>query len=70
MKINIEWLSDSHDCETCGGSYAEGARVLIDGEPFGDFTPIAHCFDGSNFEREEIFKAILEHLGHQVIEVG
>lgn len=70
MKINIEWLSDSHDCETCGGSYAEGARVLIDGEQLGEVTPIARCCSIANFERDEVFKAILEHLGHQVIEVG
>lgn len=70
MKINIEWLSDSHNCETCGSSYAEGARVLIDGEPFGDFTPISHCCSIASFGSDEVFKAILEHLGHQVIEVG
>lgn len=64
--IKITWLDDHHDCETCGSSYAEGARVEIDGVEFGDFEPFAHCFDSKSFERDEIFAAIFAHLGHTI----
>lgn len=64
--IKIEWLSDTHDCETCGASWAEGARVTIDGELALDLEPHAHCYDGDNYEREDVFKRILERLGHTV----
>ena len=30
MKIKIEWLTDCWDCDTCGWSSAEGARVYFD----------------------------------------
>lgn len=70
-KIQIRWLSDDHDCETCGWSYAEGAEVIIDGVPFPeDLTPHAHCFGGAHFTSEEVFQKILEHLGHTVEEIN
>lgn len=62
-KIKIEWLSDSMDCDTCGPSYAEGARVTIDDKPFGDFKPFAHCYSGSNFEPSDVYEAIIGELG-------
>lgn len=68
MKIEIEWISDSTDCETCGGSYAEGAVVKIDGEVVIDMTPCAACYDGTSFTSEEVYKALLTHLGHEVEE--
>lgn len=68
-EIRIEWLSDSQNCETCGVSYAGGARVLIDGEQLGDFTPIAHCLTPASFWPTDVFKAILEHLGHSAVVV-
>lgn len=69
MKIEIEWLTDSYDsCETCGPSYAEGARVYIDGNMAIELTPLAHCFDGANYYQSEVYDAILKHLGHEVIE--
>lgn len=60
--IEIEWTSDSWDCETCGMSYAEGAIVTIDGEPFGNFEALAHCYGGSNHAQEDVLRAILSHL--------
>lgn len=67
--IHIEWISDYHDCETCGSSYAEGATVTIDGTDFGDFTPCAHCYDSKTFSREQILFAIIEGLGNEVIAI-
>ena len=65
-KIKIEWLSDWSECDTCGPSYAEGARVYIDDALVIVLEAAAHCFDGSTYESEDVFKAILEHLGHTV----
>lgn len=70
MKIRIETLTDDHDCETCGWSYAEGARVYFDEKPVLDLEPHAHCYDGDNYSDTEIYKRILEVLGHEVELVG
>ena len=66
MKIRIEWLSDDYDCETCGVSFAEGARVFIDGALAFELEPVAHCYDGAHYDQEAVFRRILEHLGHEV----
>lgn len=66
-KIKITWLNDHYNCETCGSSYSEGAHVEIDGVQFGDFEPIAHCFDSKGFERDEILTAVFAHLGHELV---
>ncbi|MBZ9943472.1 hypothetical protein LB533_20510 [Mesorhizobium sp. BR1-1-13] len=70
MDIKIERLSDTHDCETCGPSWAEGARIYIDGALVLELDPHAHCYDGDNYDDEAIFRRILEHLGHTVAFVG
>lgn len=66
MKIEIEWLHDSSNCDTCGMTYAEGARVTIDGKVALELTPVAHCFGGDNYDESDVYKRILEHLGHEV----
>lgn len=68
MKIKIEWLSDSHDCETCGDSYAEGAKVWIDGELVIDKVPRAHCFDVDSWDNFVIYQEIFHKLGHTLEE--
>lgn len=67
-KIKIKWLTDVYDCETCGASWAEGAKVTIDGTQFGDFSPLAHCYDGNSYSAEFIYAQILKELGHTVVE--
>ena len=64
MRIEIEWLSDDYDCDTCGGSWAEGAIVKFDGEVVIEMIPSAHCYDVETYNETEVFKAILEKLGH------
>jgi hypothetical protein len=67
--IKIEWLSDSYDnCETCGVSYAEGARVYVDGVLVLDMTPSAHCFGGAHYSQSDVYQGLLKHLGHEVEE--
>ncbi|ANW00705.1 hypothetical protein [Bradyrhizobium icense] len=68
MKIEIEWLHDSYDnCETCGTSYAEGARVYVDGALAVDMSPVAHCLGGAHYSDSDVYSAILKHLGHEVL---
>jgi len=66
VKISIEWLGDTHDCETCGPAWAEGARVYIDGLLVLDLQPSAHCYDGVSYQEGDVYRHILEHLGHTV----
>lgn len=66
--IRIAWLTDWHDCETCGLSYAEGARVSIDGSVVLEFTPVAHCRGGDNRTDSEVYAALFAYLGHTVTE--
>ena len=73
MKIKIEWLTDTHDCETCGTSWADGARVTVTRrggkQSVLEFTPVARCHDSSDWSSDEVFKAILVSLGYDVEEV-
>ena len=66
--IKIEWLIDEHDCDTCGTTYARGAHVSINGVIPNELTlsPVAHCYDGSNYETEDVYEKILKYLGHNV----
>jgi len=66
--IKIQWLTDSHDCETCGSTYAEGARVTIDGKVEVEMLPVAHCFGGDDYSPSDVFAAVLAHYGHTVSE--
>lgn len=67
--IKIDWLTDSNDCETCGGGYSEGARVWIDGEVAFDFQPVATCTGGRDWNQEEVYRAIFAKFGH-TLELG
>lgn len=70
MNIEIEWLSDDFDCDTCGGSWAEGAIVRFDGEVVIDMTPVAHCYGGDSYSQDMVYTAILEKLGHVIVFKG
>lgn len=66
MKIEVIEMSDYADCEQCGGNYADGGVVKIDGDVVLDFTPTAHCFGNNNTSLSELLIKTLEHLGHTV----
>jgi hypothetical protein len=68
-KIKIEWLSDEHECDTCGWTYATGAAVEFDGVPCIDLEPSAYCYDGESYDAEDVFRRIIERLGHTIEEV-
>ncbi len=64
--IRIEWLSDSHDCDDCGPSYAEGAVIHIEGREPIEMLPGAHCHDGESYGEAKVYTRILEELGYRV----
>lgn len=66
--ITIKWLEDDFDCETCGPSYASGAVVSMDGEPLVTLLPVAHCHGGESWHQDDVLRAILQHLGHTLVE--
>lgn len=71
-KIEITWLEDSNDCETCGTSWETGAFVVIEDEHGVrslSYEPIAHCYQGEGWSRDEVYNNILKHLGYEVEEV-
>ena len=68
MNIKIKWLYDTHQCETCGTSYAEGAEVSFDGQPHLVLPAVAHCYGGENYTQDDVYRRIIEKLGHTVEE--
>lgn len=65
--ITIQWLSDTYDnCELCGSSWAEGARVYVDRVLALDLAPSAHCTGGQHYEQQDVYDRLLRHLGHTV----
>jgi hypothetical protein len=72
--ITIDWLEDESDCDTCGWSYATGARVFLSDDETGSFDeiitemPSASCQGGYDKSSSEIYQAILEKLGFKVEE--
>ena len=64
--VKIKWLWDESDCDTCGVSYAGGARVTLNGEPLLELTPVATCFGGDDWSTADVYRLIIEKLGYQV----
>lgn len=69
-RIKIEWLADNHDCETCGPTWAEGARVTIDGKRVLELEPHAYCYDGTDYNESQVLRKIIEVLGYVIEESG
>jgi hypothetical protein len=64
--IKIKWLSDSHDCDTCGSSYAEGAEITMPDGSVSILPAIAHCYAGESYDSQYVYEAILYKLGYKV----
>lgn len=65
--IKIEWLTDTYDnCELCGTSWAEGARVFVDDALVLDLAPVAHCQGGAHYDQADVYDRLLRHLGYTV----
>lgn len=65
-RIDIAWLTDDHDCDTCGSNYAEGAEVFLDGKCILSLKPNAYCFDSDDYPSDEVYIRLLETLGYTV----
>ena len=65
----IIYLTDSYDCETCGCNYAEGYQIYKDDDLVVDKSPVAHCYDGVNFDHTSAPFDILRLEG-VVVETG
>lgn len=66
MRIEIKTMSDSHDCETCGGSWAEGGVVYVDGVEVLRREPVAYCYGVPSFSESDLLVMALKQLGTEV----
>ena len=66
MKIEIEMMSDTHDCETCGGSWAMGGVVYVDGEEVLRREPVAYCYGVPTFSEYDLLVMALKKIGVEV----
>lgn len=67
--IEIEFLSDSTDCDQagCSGGYSEGAVVKIGNEVVLNLQPVAGCFGGDSWDRDEVYRLLLDRLGYNLV---
>ncbi len=70
MRIDIYTNSDSHDCETCGASWAQGGKVFIDGKLIVDLPAVAHCYGASSYNEDELLVIALKEIGVNVFVDG
>ena len=66
MKIEIETMIDSHECETCGYSAAYGGIVYIDGKEALRREPIAYCYGAPSFDEDALLVMALKKIGIDV----
>jgi len=66
--IKIEPLSDEHDCEACGTSWATGYEVTFPDSYVLFLDPSAHCFGGKDWSEAELMEEILKHLGYTTVD--
>lgn len=64
--IKIVRTYDEYDCDDCGYSTAEGAKIYLNNKKVLDLKPVAHCYGGMTYNDEDILKAVLEYLGYNV----
>jgi hypothetical protein len=64
LHIEIEWLSDSTDCDQpgCSGGYSTGALVKVDGQDYLELIPVAHCFGGDSWDQHDVYAILLSKL--------
>lgn len=66
--IDIIWTSDVHKCDTCEGTYAEGAAVFLNEVSILHLVPKARCCrtDGDSWPKNAVYAILLERLGYEV----
>ena len=65
-KIVVTELQDSHECETCGTSYATGYSITVDGRVMVDLQPVAACYDANHYTLADALMELVEQYGHTV----
>ena len=65
--IIIEKITDSHDCDDCGLSFADGANIYLDGVLHTALKPVAYCFDSVEYDDDEIYRHVLRALDMNVV---
>lgn len=72
LTLKIVWLEDSYDCDDCGPSSANGARVYkVEGEEVTlllELIPAAPCYEGVTYEPEQVLRMVLSKLGYALEE--
>ena len=63
--LNIQYTEDTHECDSCGISYATGVTVT---DGYGNsilvLTPVARCWNSESWTDEEIMMKLLTALGY------
>jgi hypothetical protein len=67
-RLIIDWLYDTHECDTCGATYADGARVTLNDSVILELIPVAHCTGGKTWFNDDVYKLIFEALGYEIKE--
>lgn len=66
--IKIETLTDEHDCETCGTSWATGYEVTFPDGSTESLIPQASCFGEGDYSYVDLLELILNKLGYTTID--
>lgn len=67
-ELHVIRLRDTHDCETCGWSIADGYTIVKDGVPVLTRKPHAHCYDGDDYNDTDLLKDICELFNYNFTE--
>lgn len=65
-RIEIETMTDEHECETCGSSWSEGGVVYVDGEEVLCREPRAYCYGTPSYSESDLLVMALKKLGVEV----
>lgn len=70
--ISIVWLTDEHECGTCGYSVAKGAAVYemhhAKWRLLFALTPVARCGVSDTWDQAAVYREILTTMGHEIID--
>lgn len=64
--VRVERIVDVSECDDCGFSCADGARILIDGSLHSVLEPRADCFGGVTYDDDDIYREIHNGLYRNV----
>lgn len=65
--LEIEWLSDTHNCEVCGPSFSEGAIVRLNNAVILEMIPQASCYSSETYDVTEVYDSVFDLMGVDVV---